>query len=63
MPDNILEEPYFVYQLGSKIVPMNEVRTGNIYPSGRIWSHLDLLLTCEMISEARDKTQERISNY
>ncbi|HWA53222.1 MAG TPA: hypothetical protein VG816_03530 [Solirubrobacterales bacterium] len=36
-----------------------EVRTGKLYPSQRIWAALDLLLTCETVAEARDKTKLR----
>jgi hypothetical protein len=52
-------EPHFLYALGQPIIPTREVKTGNIYPSGRVWAMLDLLLTCGSVSEARDKTKER----
>jgi hypothetical protein len=51
-------EHYF-YRLGPAIIPPQEIRTGRIYPSGRVWAALDLLLTSGTISEARDKTDER----
>ena len=52
-------DSYLLYQLGPAIRPAHEVRTGNIYPSGRVWAALDLLLTCKTISQARDLTKER----
>ncbi|MHB8491399.1 MAG: hypothetical protein ACYDA6_04180 [Solirubrobacteraceae bacterium] len=56
------DEPHFLYTLGRPIEPTHPVRTGNIYRNQRIWCALDLLLTCETIREARDKTQERLAN-
>ena len=53
-------EPHFLYTLGDSIIPQKEVKTGKIYPSGRVWAMLDLLLTCSTISEARDLTQKRL---
>lgn len=50
---------HFIYELSEPIVPSKNVRTGNIYRNGRVWSMFDLLLTSDTISEARDKTQER----
>ncbi len=51
---------HFLYTLGPAIIPHREVMTGSIWPSGRVWVMLDLLLTCPTISEARDLTQERL---
>lgn len=51
--------PHFVYELGSAIRPGKTVKTGNIYPSGRVWCMLDTLLTSNTISEARDITKKR----
>lgn len=59
MPDRETEA-HFVYNLGSSIIPSKEIKTGNIYPNGRVWCHLDALLTCETISEARDLTKKRM---
>lgn len=65
-PNSIFDEipkevwpPHYLYSLGDPIIPAKEVKTGAIYPSGRVWAMLDLLLTCDTISDARDKTQER----
>ena len=52
-------KPHFLYTLGPAFGPDKEVRTGNIYPSGRVWCMVDTLFTCGTISEARDLTQKR----
>jgi len=59
MPDKEWDAPYFIYNLGSAIIPSKEVKTGNIYPNGRVWCHMDTLLTCDTISEARDLSKGR----
>ena len=51
--------PHYLYSLGEPIIPSKEVKTGKIYPSGRVWVMLDLLLTCDTIWEARNLTQKR----
>jgi hypothetical protein len=56
------DEPHFLYTLGPPIEPARPVRNGKIWPNARLWCALDLLLTCETISEARDKTQERLAS-
>jgi hypothetical protein len=56
------DEPHFLYTLGPPIVPAKSVRNGKIWPNARLWCALDLLLTCHTISEARDKTQERLAS-
>ncbi len=50
---------HFFYKLGPAMKPTREVRMGEVWPSGRVWAALDLLLTCKTVSEARDKTNER----
>lgn len=60
MPDQQWEDPHFIYMLGPAIIPSKEIKTGNIYPNGRVWCHLDALLTCDTISEARDLTKKRM---
>lgn len=55
--------PHFLYKLGPAFGPGNEVRTGNIYPNGRVWCMLDTLFTNDTIFKARnvsDKRQEKI---
>jgi hypothetical protein len=54
-------EPHFLYTLGPGFGPDNEVRTGKIYPSGRVWCMLDTLFTSETISEARDASRARLA--
>ncbi|MDQ0481066.1 PD-(D/E)XK nuclease family protein [Guptibacillus hwajinpoensis] len=61
MPDREWE-PHFIYTLGPAIIPSKEIKTGKVYPSGRVWCHLDTLLTCDTISNARDVTKERMVN-
>lgn len=55
------DEPHFLYTLGPPIVPNQPVTNGKIWPNARLWCALDLLLSCETIGEARDKTQERLA--
>lgn len=52
---------HFLYTLGPAITPAHEVTTGNIYPSGRVWVALDLLLTSQTIYDARNLTQQRMT--
>lgn len=54
------DERHWVFELGPVIEPMHEVRTGNLYRAQRIWAAIDLLLTCDTIAEARDKTGARL---
>ncbi len=56
-------EPHYVYELGDAIKPSKIVKTGTgIFRNGRVWCALDLLLTCDQIDEARDKTKERMNS-
>jgi hypothetical protein len=55
------EERHWVFSLGPPMKPMHEVRTGNLFRAQRVWVALDLLLTCETIAEARDKTKLRLA--
>jgi hypothetical protein len=52
--------PHFLYRLGPAIRPDHRVKNGEIWPSGRVWAMLDLLLTAESVSEARDLTKARL---
>jgi hypothetical protein len=56
------DERHWVFGLGPVMKPMHEVRTGNLYRAQRVWVALDLLLTCETIAEARDKTELRLED-
>lgn len=53
--------PFFLYRLGSPIIPAHEVKTGQLFRSQRVWAALDLLLTCKTISRARDLTKKRLN--
>ena len=50
---------YNIFELGPPIVPTKTVKSGNIYGPGHGWAMLDLLLTCDTVSEACGKTKER----
>jgi hypothetical protein len=52
--------PHYFYKLGPTITPNREVKNGRVYPSGRVWAMLDLLLTCDTVSDARDWTNKRL---
>jgi len=53
-------DPHYLYHLGPPIVPTKTVKSGKkIIRSMRVWAMLDLLLTCDTIQEARDKSKER----
>lgn len=60
IPQGCGNKDYFLYQLGPEIIPSNEVKMGKIFPNGRVWATIDLLLTCNTISEARDLTKQRL---
>jgi hypothetical protein len=57
----VFEDPaHLVYTLGPPILPPRAVKTGNLYRAQRVEAAIDLLLTCETISEARDRTRKRL---
>ena len=51
--------PCFLYRLSPAFAPSSEVKTGNIYPSGRVWCMLDTLFLEKTISAARDLSNQR----
>ncbi len=51
----------YLYTLGPPIVPPKTVKAGNLYRAQRVEAAIDLLLTCDTIRDARDKTQERLT--
>ena len=52
--------PHYLYNLGPAIKPTHEVKSGKkIVRSMRNWAMIDLLLTCDTIQEARDKSDMR----
>jgi hypothetical protein len=56
------EDPCLLYRLGPRIAPAREVKTGAIYPSGRKWAMLDLLLTSSSIAEACAESNRRVKS-
>ena len=58
-PDWQETNPYFLYKLGPPIRPSREVKSGKIVRSLRVWAMLDLLLTSDTISDARDASDKR----
>lgn len=53
------DERHWVFELGPAIVPPKRVRTGGLYGSHRGWIAIDLLLTCDTVAEALEKTNAR----
>jgi hypothetical protein len=53
-------ERHWLFQLGPAIVPPRPVTNGKLWPTHRGWIAIDLLLTCESVAEARDKTNARL---
>jgi hypothetical protein len=53
------DERHWVFQLGPVIVPPKDVRTGGLYGSHRGWIAIDLLLTCDTVAEALERTNAR----
>ena len=60
MPDEEWEQDHFVYTLGPAIKPSKEVKTGNIYASGRKWAMLDTLFSSETIEQACNISKKRM---
>jgi len=54
--------PHFSYELGPAIEPPHAVRTGKMWPNGRCWAAIDLLLTSATVAEARDRTTVRLDD-
>lgn len=59
IPSKRLAKAHYLYWLGPAIIPGKVVKTGKIYPNGRVWCALDLLLTSSTVSDARDATKAR----
>ena len=65
-PKDILPEapsddwgPHVCYHLGSAIHPQGAASSKGLYPQGRNWIALDLLLLCDSIKEALVLTKKR----
>ncbi len=52
----------FVYSLGPQMKPAHKMKTGKIFPTGRVWCMIDTLLSGkhDTISDARDETKRRL---
>lgn len=55
------EGRHIIYTLGDPIRPSHGVLAGKVFPKGKVWAALDLLLTCNTVSEARDLTKKRLA--
>lgn len=58
---SVKREPHFLYTLGPAIKPPRHTPTGTNWRANRVWCFIDLLLTCDSIVEARQKTRDRLS--
>ena len=56
-------ERHWLFDLGPAIIPDHPVKNGKLWPTHRGWIAIDLLLTCETVAEARDKTNERLDAF
>lgn len=55
-----LKGPHYLYTLGAPIKPAKEVRNGKVRMANRVKAAIDLLLTCDTISEAGERTRKRL---
>jgi hypothetical protein len=55
-----LECPYYLYRLGPPVIPSKRVGNGKAIMANRVYAAIDLLLTCDTISEAGDLTRKRL---
>lgn len=53
-------EPHYLYTLGAPIIPAKTVKSGKVVMANRVYAAIDLLLTCDTISEAGEKTRQRL---
>lgn len=67
LPNPFPIDKHYLYELGPAIKPAKEIRTNDkakgftqITMSARRWCFIDLLLTCDSISEALVKTRQRL---
>ncbi|QOJ00919.1 MAG: hypothetical protein HRU70_10590 [Phycisphaeraceae bacterium] len=56
-----LDGPHYLYTLGPAVTPSKTVRSGKIVMANRVYAAIDLLLTCDTISEAGELTRHRLS--
>jgi len=50
----------FLLSLGPGFAPNSTVKTGGIYPNGRVWCFIDTLFTSKTVKQARDRTKLRL---
>ena len=61
LPDFGWEVDHFVFVLGDPIIPTRDIKSGKVYPNGRVWAMLDTLLTSDTVSDARDISYARVN--
>ena len=57
-----LDGPHYLYTLGPPIIPSKTVRNGRVAMANRVYAAIDLLLTCDTISEAGEQTRARMNS-
>ena len=58
-----LDGPHYLYTLGAPVIPSKTVRNGDkVVMANRVYAAIDLLLTCDTISEAGERTRERLKS-
>ena len=50
---------HFLYRLGPPVEPMKTVSSKEVWPSGRVWSMIDVLLTADTIGDAVKASEAR----
>ncbi len=55
-----MECPYYLYHLGPAVLPSKVVKNGKVTMANRVYAAIDLLLTCDTISEAGELTRQRV---
>jgi hypothetical protein len=60
IPSQDFGERHYLYHLGPPIIPPRIVRTGGVYRAAHAEAAIDLLLTCDTISEAHERTRQRL---
>ncbi len=55
-----LDGPHYLYTLGPPVIPAKPVRNGKVVMANRVYAAIDLLLTCDTISEAGELTRKRL---
>jgi len=58
-PQESWDDPHNLLHLGAAIVPGHEVASGDVFGPGHNWADLDLLLSCDTVDEAVERTRQR----